>query len=129
MDGLYSIPYHNLWIPKMLEYNIFKDFNIRYIATSTEAKFTKVHHTIHGIPDLSIDELADRIYTSFKHVGVGNRPTILICHSMGGLLAKKLALRMQIDVNYPNNRVCIRISKVLLSSRLLISVLILSNQL
>jgi hypothetical protein len=85
-------------VPKLFEYNTFKDKNIRYLATSKETKFTKQLLKKHNIPDLSIDEIVDVLHESMKKAGQGQKPAILVCHSMSDLVAKKLVLKMNQDV-------------------------------
>ncbi|CAB3399577.1 unnamed protein product [Caenorhabditis bovis] len=40
----------------------------------------------------SIQSRADRFKNQLRDAGIGKRPTVFICHSMGGLLAKRLIL-------------------------------------
>ncbi len=90
IDKMFPIKNYQLWIPRMLETKTFKDKNIRYIVSVGETKFFKLEHMMNNIPDLSINELSDRIYKSLKIANVGDKPFILVCHSMGGLIAKNM---------------------------------------
>ncbi len=82
----------------MFENETFMSKKVRYIVSSIETMFFKSLHKKRNIPDYTIDEIADNIYISLKNIGVGKRPTIFICHSMGGLLGKKIINKLHKDV-------------------------------
>jgi hypothetical protein len=94
---IFDTPAYQLWIPKMLESKTFKDKKFRYIVTSEETKFFTSELQTLGCPDFSIDQIAERFYNSFINAGIGNRPLILICHSMGGLICKKIIEKAKKD--------------------------------
>jgi len=89
-NKLFSNQNYQLWITRMLEAKTFKEKNIRYIVTEGETKWFKLEHMMNNIPDLTIPELSERIYKSLKFANVGAKPFILVCHSMGGLIAKNM---------------------------------------
>lgn len=99
LDRIFPVPSYELWIPPMFENVTFRDKKIRYMVTCAETKFFP--HDLHkaNIPDFSIDQISEKIYNSFKNSGVGKRPLILICHSMGGLICKKV-LNLAKQENY-----------------------------
>jgi hypothetical protein len=90
LEKNFPIKNYQLWISRMLEEKIFWEKNIRYIVSVGETKFLESEHLTNNIPDLSIKEISERIYKSLKFADVGNRPFILVCHSMGGLIAKNI---------------------------------------
>jgi hypothetical protein len=81
----------------MLEAETYKDKKIRYIASTIETMYFSAEHRKKNIPDFSLEDFAENIYQSLKKVGVGKRPTIFICHSMGGLIGKKIILKYHKD--------------------------------
>jgi hypothetical protein len=115
-DRLYHQPIFKIWIPYMFEAETFKDRKVRYIASTIETMFFASEHRKKNIPDFSIEDFAENIYQSLRKVGVGNRPTIFVCHSMGGLIGKKILLKFHKDVNTINFRILAIISKVLHST-------------
>lgn len=94
---LFKVAKFHLWIPPLLEMDAFKDKNIRYLATNVETKFFKSNLIGANMKDLSLDEISERIYQSLKVAGVGKRPVIFICHSMGGLICKNILLHSHND--------------------------------
>jgi hypothetical protein len=90
IEKIYSIPSYKLWIPKMFENVTFSDKRIRYLVSCAETKFFPCDLEKLNIPDFSIDQISERIYNSLKNAGVGKRPVIFICHSMGGLICKRI---------------------------------------
>jgi len=90
LEKVFPTQNFKLWITKMMESNTFKNHNIRYIVSVGETKFFRLEHMMNNIPDLTINEISERIYKSLKFVNVGKKPFILICHSMGGLIAKNM---------------------------------------
>jgi hypothetical protein len=102
---IFEVMNFQLWIPKMLEERTLKDHKIRYLVSTAETKIFKFDHEKFNIPDLSVQEIADRIYLSLKQAKVGEKPVMFICHSMGGLLCKKILKRAseEQDQQFLNN--------------------------
>jgi hypothetical protein len=90
LERIFPVPSYELWVPPMFENVTFRGKKIRYMVTCAETKFFP--HDLHkaNIPDFSIDQISEKIYNSLKNAGVGKRPLILICHSMGGLICKRV---------------------------------------
>jgi len=95
IETVYSMPSYELWIPKMFESHTFKDKNIRYLVTNAETKLFPYQLDYLGIPDYTIDEIADKICNSLSSAGVGKRPFVIVSHSMGGLICKKVLNRAE----------------------------------
>lgn len=96
IERIYSTPSYELWIPKMFESQSFKHKNIRYLVTNVETKIFPDQLKHFNIPDYTIDEIADKICCALKSAGVGKRPFVIISHSMGGLISKKVLNRNEI---------------------------------
>jgi hypothetical protein len=92
-ERLYHNPIFKLWVPHMLEAETFKKQKIRYLASTIETMYFAAEHRRKNIPDYSIEDFAENIYQSLRKVGVGDKPTIFVCHSMGGLIGKKVILK------------------------------------
>lgn len=51
-------------------------------------------HALDAVRELALEERAQNVRDKLKHAGVGERPYILVCHSMGGLLAKQVLVSL-----------------------------------
>ena len=74
----------------MLKDKEFKEYNIRYMFSSYETYVLISNYRNNNIPHRDIDEIANSLYFSMKHAKVGEKPFILVCHSMGGLIGKTI---------------------------------------
>ena len=90
LDRIFAFPIYELWIPIMFESKTFAGKKFRYLVTCAETKIFTQDLLAGNIPDFTLDQISERIYHSFKRAGIGKRPVILICHSMGGLITKKV---------------------------------------
>lgn len=77
-----------MWVPSMLQNNAFKDLNIRYIFGNYETYSLVSMYNDNNVPNRDIFEIAKSLYFSMINSKVGEKPYLLVCHSMGGLLAK-----------------------------------------
>ena len=77
------------WWPKEYLIEDLKDLNPRILFWGYETFQSKSDYIINNIPEDDIYQLSDKVTKSFHKAGVGNnRPTILVCFSMGGIIAK-----------------------------------------
>jgi triacylglycerol esterase/lipase EstA (alpha/beta hydrolase family) len=74
----------------MLKDKEFKEFNIRYIFCSYETYVLISNYRHHNIPHKDLNEIARSVYFAMKHAKVGEKPFVLVCHSMGGLIGKTI---------------------------------------
>lgn len=79
-----------MWVPRMLQNNAFKEYNINYVFGNYETySLESTYHDNH-IPHIEIDDIAKSLYISMNHSKIAEKPFILVCHSMGGLIAKRI---------------------------------------
>jgi len=104
IEKIYSVPSYELWIPKMFEDKTFKNKNIRYLVTNVETKIFPDQLKHFNIPDYTIDEIADKICSALSSVGVGKRPFLIVSHSMGGLISKKVLSKSEDNNKLINNK-------------------------
>lgn len=89
-EKLYITEKYQTWVPIMLQNNVFKDYNIRYIFGSYETYALQTSYKHNNVVNKGIDEIARSVYFAMKKAEVGTKPTVLVCHSMGGLICKKV---------------------------------------
>jgi hypothetical protein len=104
IEKVYSVPSYELWIPKMFEDKTFKNKNIRYLVTNVETKIFPGQLKHYNIPDYTIDEIADKICSALSSAGVGKRPFLIVSHSMGGLISKKVLSKSEDNNKLINNK-------------------------
>ena len=87
-----------MWVPIMLPNNVFKEHNIRYIFGNYETFVLTSMYNHNNVAHRSLDEIAKSLYFSMKHCNVGEKPFLCVCHSMGGIIAKRI-LQLAKDCN------------------------------
>jgi hypothetical protein len=102
LEKIFAFPVYELWIPSMFESSTFPSKKIRYLVTCAETKIFTQDLVSENIPDFTIDQISERIYNSFKRAGIGRRPLIVICHSMGGLITKRVLKLAESDTHNNN---------------------------
>lgn len=79
------VPYSKLWINEFLEKSNTTD---KYFICRIESKiFMK---DLRGLPNFNLEEVSDRLKRTIEKEDLLNKPTIFICHSMGGVIFKNM---------------------------------------
>lgn len=86
---------YKTWIKEFLLPDIqeqFPDLKVRVLCTGYETKTTQALLDYFNIQDRDVDAIADELLDNLKSCLVGDKPTIFVGFSMGGMITKLILL-------------------------------------